>query len=226
MALLIDTLDELNESMFYSRPIPESKRRKLAGLVAGRQGKPGSYADMFAPLPSEDVIHYRLFTGEHPSPLSALHIIGEECCRSLLLLGVNNQKCETALGRASDSILPLLTKRRHNSERTFPEAFFCCPKCTCGLWRHMSARTDTFSEERLSEGLTALREWRNGKGGWTTFPPYYTLFVLTEVKLRQARNELSYAAKSCEVMLAKMHAPRGKYAQRRVDVLKAVLSIV
>ncbi|OGJ87771.1 MAG: hypothetical protein A2487_15705 [Candidatus Raymondbacteria bacterium RifOxyC12_full_50_8] len=226
MNTLTNALDFINESMFYSRPIPQTQKRNLTALITDRQGKPGAYSTMFAPFPKEDISHYRLFTGESPSPLSAIHIIGEECCRALLLLGIHNHKTTTAISKANEVIVVNHLQRKRNPKQTFPKAFFCCPKCTCGLWRHYSARTNATAEKVLSDGMKALKQWRNGKGGWTQFPAYYTLFTLLEIDMPQARKELTYAAKSCEATITKLRAPRGTYAQRRVDVLKRVLSLV
>ncbi|MGO9203940.1 MAG: hypothetical protein ACLQM8_25750 [Limisphaerales bacterium] len=43
------TLDSVAESLFFGNPMPEPRRIAAAKWIAGRQGLPGSYADMFAP---------------------------------------------------------------------------------------------------------------------------------------------------------------------------------
>ena len=228
MQSLINTLDEINESFFYSRPISKENKRKYSNLIASRQGQPGAYSKMFfAPTANDDMSHYKLFTGETPSSLSALHIVGEECCRALLKLGVNDSKSKLALEKASSSVLDSYSRyRTRTGKRSFPTAFFCCPKCTCGFWRHLSARVDDQSEKYLSDGMEALKSWRNGKGGWNMFPQHYSLLALTEMDSKKAKAEMKYTAKFCENELSKAKRVIGKFSERRIDVMKKVLELV
>ncbi|MBL8026238.1 MAG: hypothetical protein JNL74_07495 [Fibrobacteres bacterium] len=228
MRSLINVLDEINESFFYSRPITKENKRIFSNFIASRQGQPGAYNRMFfAPTADDDMSHYKLFTGETPSRLSALHIVGEECCRALLKLGVNDSQSKLALEKASSSVLGAYSRyRTRTGKRSFPKAFFCCPKCTCGFWRHLSARVDDQSEEYLSDGMDALKSWRNGKGGWNMFPQHYTLLALTEMDSKKVKAELKYAAKFCEEELSKVKRISLKFPQRRLEVMKRVLELI
>ena len=102
---LAGTIDAVNEALFFGRQIPEGEARRVAAWVAGRQGLPGSYARMFAPTPRDRAHGIRLFTGERISSGAATgHILGEEACRTLLLLNADVAAARDALDRATRSM--------------------------------------------------------------------------------------------------------------------------
>jgi hypothetical protein len=121
LALLQDrslaaTLDAINDALFFGRRIPKAEAARAARWVAGRQGLPGSYAGMFAPTARDYSGGIRLFTGERVTSGAATgHILGEEACRALLLLGAGGRGVREALGRAIDSMDDRLS--RSESER-------------------------------------------------------------------------------------------------------------
>ena len=95
------TIDALNDAFFYKKLLAPEDKLEVARWLADRQGKPGSYAGMFAPAEA-DYREARLFTGEKINSAAATqHILGEESCRALLLLDVPDSDIKDRLFRAS-----------------------------------------------------------------------------------------------------------------------------
>jgi len=110
---LAGTIDATSDALFFGRRIPRDEARRVAMWLAGRQGLPGSYAGMFAPMPRDCAQGIRLFTGERISSGAATgHILGEEACRALLLLDTDLAEARAALVRATRS----MDKRLSQSE--------------------------------------------------------------------------------------------------------------
>ena len=102
---LARTVDAVNEVLFFGQRITESERRRVARWLASRQGLPGSYAGMFAPTARDFENGIRLFTGEQiTSGAATSHILGEETCRALLLLGTDIEEAQAALQTAVRSM--------------------------------------------------------------------------------------------------------------------------
>jgi hypothetical protein len=85
------------------------------------------------------------------------------------------------------------------------------------LWRHLAAGGLTNAEVRLTEGLRTLRQRRDSKGKWKSFPFYYTLLALSEMDIPQAVEEMRYAAGACERDLKR--PPKNDVFNRRRRVL-------
>lgn len=110
---LAATVDAVNDALFFGRRIPREEARRVAVWLAGRRGLPQSYAGMFAPTPMDFSRGIRLFTGERISSGAATgHILGEEACRTLLLLDAGVPQADEALAQASRS----MDKRLDQSE--------------------------------------------------------------------------------------------------------------
>jgi hypothetical protein len=102
---LAATLDRVNEALFFRRRIPRTEAQQVAHWLAARRGLPGSYAGMFAPTARDLASGIKLFTGEPISSGAATgHILGEEACRALLLLKIDEPQVSTALARANRSM--------------------------------------------------------------------------------------------------------------------------
>jgi hypothetical protein len=102
---LANTIDAVNDALFFGRSIPNKEARRVAIWLASRQGLLKSYAGMFAPTSNDYAEGIRLFTGERITSGAATgHILGEETCRALLLLDVDIEKVRGALGRATRSM--------------------------------------------------------------------------------------------------------------------------
>ena len=113
---LANTIDAVNDALFFGRRIPKNETRRVALWLAGRQGLSESYAGMFAPTSRDYADGIRLFTGERiTSGAATAHILGEEACRALLLLDADIEQARLALGRATRSMDDRL--RQSESER-------------------------------------------------------------------------------------------------------------
>lgn len=217
-------LDTVNEHTFYDIPIPQKTRKAMAALIMSRRDKPGAYAHMYAPFNDADIDRFRLFTGEIPAPRSASHIMGEESIRSLILLDGKSKVVRESIAKASVAVNQSIEECSRKKYR-HPSAFFCCPKCTCGMWRNLAVGGLPRAEERLHNGMKALRGYRDGKGGWRQFPFYYTLLTLLDIGSPLARAELKYASGRCKRELGGTFVARNKYSRRRQDVLERALGV-
>ena len=104
------TLDALNEAFFYGKVLAPDEKQQAAFWLSARQGKPGSYAGMFAPTEQDLREGIYLFTGEKiTSKAAAKHILGEETCRALLRLDVPNDDVKESLYRASIGMIGRLS---------------------------------------------------------------------------------------------------------------------
>ena len=212
------TLDALNEAYFFQRSIPSSQKEQVAKWIAGRQGKHGSYANMFAPTDDDFNSGIELFTGERVHSRAATgHILGEECCRSLILLGVHSGGVDDALSQASLGMM----NRLNTSKR--PSGMYCCGTCTPALWRHLAVGGLKDREAWLSAGMNILKSRRDGEGRWKAFPFYYTILALIEINLPTAVEEMRYASQVCERYLRR--PPKDdKYSYRRHALVERVLT--
>jgi len=207
---LAATLDALNEAFFYERPLTNAERREAARWIAGRQGLPGSYAEMFAPTENDFATGMRFFTGETlPSSGGTAHVLGEEACRALILLDVKEAAVQDALRRATEGMLTRLGKERGACRGTY-----CCGKCSVAYWRHLAVGGLDHAERRLAAAMKALKARRQDDGRWRTYPFWYTMLALTEIALPAARRELKYAAPACERAL-KRRTEADPFAARR-----------
>jgi hypothetical protein len=213
---LAETLDMVNEAFFYGQPIPKSQRDKCAKWIASRQGKVGSYANMFAPTSRDFKVGVRLYTGEMVNSRAAVaHILGEEACRALILLDVSALTVRMALQRASLGMLTRLGESRQ-------KGMYCCGKCSAALWRHLAVGGLDKAEQRLTAGIKSLKLHRDGQGRWRRFPFYYTLLALSEIELPAAIKEMRYAAPVLERFLRR--SGRGdKTSQRRRLLAERIL---
>ncbi len=204
---LSQTVDVINESFFFGRPLTKSQKEQAAKWLAGRQGLPGSYGNMFLPA-QNDYQGIRVFTGEKVrSGAATSHILGEEACRALILLDVKNSKVQEALSRGTAWV-------RQNPDKT--TGMYCCGICSCSLWRNLLTGAYKDGEARLIAGMKALKASRKGKGQWRRFPFYYTLLALEEMDHPLAREEIRYAASVCEKNLRRKEKEDVFSLRRRV----------
>ncbi len=102
---LAKTIDAVNEALFFGYRILETESRRVVQWLASRQGLPGSYSGMFAPTPLDFESGIRLFTGEQiTSGAATSHILGEESCRAILLLGTGIVEAQAAMQSATRSM--------------------------------------------------------------------------------------------------------------------------
>jgi hypothetical protein len=224
---LSQAVDETNDAALLGKPLSATRRKTLAMFIAKRQGLPGSYGGLFAPVGDEIAGGYVVFTGERMrAGAGADHILGEEALRALLLLerqappARSRTLASEALRRATEAMEERL------STHPFP-ALYCCMRCGVALWRVFALDGYPHSEERLARGLEWLSGRRDGKGGWTGMPYYYTLSALVEAvdTLPAAVAELSYAREAIEHRLARAAREAEPYATRRRVLLERALDV-
>jgi hypothetical protein len=220
------TLDAVNAALFDRVVLDPEETREVARWIAARQGQPGAYLGMCAPTPQDLATGARVFTGEKlPSNASIRHVLGEESCRVLRLLAVKEPEVTGALERASDSLLLQLVRAQGRGE--YPEGFgkYCCPTCTVGYWRHLSAGGFDSSQTRLAVGVAWLANRREPSGRWTGFPFFYTLLALSGMPQDLGRETLRQTTPLCEKLLERGFSS-DVYGKRRQTLLERVLGVV
>lgn len=219
---LANTIDNLNDAWFYSRPIATDERKEIALWLAGRQGLKGSYHGMFAPTLKDFADPIRLFSGDAvKSSGSKAHVLGEETLRALIKLDVKNDKVAKAFKLGFDAMNGVIQRdeKKRNVEH---QGYFCCPTCTSAYWRAMTVNALSKSKERLSAGMNILKHSRSGTGRWNRYPFFYTLLVLSEMDTDLAGDELEYASTATERFL-KRRPTDDPYYQRRRDIAERAI---
>ncbi|PTX90635.1 hypothetical protein [Opitutus sp. ER46] len=218
---LAATLDSVADALFFRRPISTAERSRAAGWIAGRQGLPGAYADMFAPTRS-DWRGIRLFTGEVVRTGAGVgHQLGEEGCRILTVLKVRNQTVSGALRRAVAGMSAQLAATEQRGHST---SCYCCGTCSAAYWRNLATGLFPEAEERLRRGLQELSRLRTEDGGWSRFPFYFTSLALLEIPDELARRELKYAAPRWERILPRLSRSDRQFDRRRVELGRRLLA--
>jgi len=218
---LANTLEAVNEALFFGRKLIKADRVGAARCIAGRQGLPGAYAGMFAPAEADFRTGIRVFTGERLSTRAGTaHILGEEAIRALILLDVRERPVREALVRAQEGMNARL---RDSEARGYLVGRYCCGICSAAFWRNLAVGGLERAEQRLRRGMRELKERRIGDGKWHTFRFWYTVLALSDVELPAALAELRYAAPVCEAYLRRKQAA-DKYAQRRRAEAQRVLA--
>lgn len=222
MNSLAALVDSIEQKLYFRQRIPARELLAAAREIASRQGLPGSYAGMFAPTKLDLRRGIRVFTGEAVrSGAATAHILGEECCRLLLKLRVEDRLVSVALARAEAG----MRERLNSSERAHARhvGFYCCGICTVSFWRHLAAGGLDSPVPRFRDGLRVLASCRSESGRWNRFPFFYTLLALTELDLPEARKELRWAAPAAERSLKSLRGA-GRYVTRRRAVLEQALA--
>jgi len=215
------TLDSINEDIFFGRKTTRKDREELAQWIAGRQGKPGAYANMFAPMKMDVEKGLKLFTGEViRSSASLRHVSGEESIRVLILLGSRSKAVKESLQKARTGIQTSLKGALEKQKE-----WFCCGTCDPSLWRNIAVGGLPGSEVWLKIGMKTLKAHRDKEGRWNRFPFFYTVLALSEIDTPEAIREMRYAAKSCEKYLRNTKPSRPTTVRRRA-VVEKVLNLV
>lgn len=224
---LAGTLDAVHAALFYDTPLSEQAREEAAAWIADRQGLPGAYAGMFAPTERDYAFGALTFTGEKVSSSAGTgHLLSEEACRALLLLGIDTPEVREALKRARRGIL----HRLEQSEPAGSESgVYCCGTCSVALWRHLLPSRELADARRLEHGLAELNRHRDGAGRWRRFPFYYTLLALSEMTHPAARDEALYAAPVIDRALRRLVRADpdtwSEHDRRRKMVMERVLEL-
>jgi hypothetical protein len=219
---LAETVDAVNEALFFGKNIPPVQKKEIALWLASRQGAPGSYSGMIAPTTKDFETGIKVFTGEPVTTRAGTsHILGEESSKILIKLGVKNKAAVNALDKSNKGFE---TAMKRAVAMGHYEGVYCCGKCTAAYWQNLAAGGLKNQERRLDKGMKALYKFRDGKGRWRRMPFYYTLLVLSEIDSPLAKKELEYAAPGLE-KLSKRFNDKDKYGKRRKKLVEQILSI-
>jgi hypothetical protein len=218
---LYQTVDNVNESLFYHKLISEKEKVSVISWIKKQLGTKHAYANGFGVTDKDLKSEVRLFTGELlVSSASLRHVMTEEASRVLILLNKTVRKPIPELEKANKS---LLTSIRHSEANGKPEGTYCCPTCTVALWRHMNVGGLGSYSRKLPGGLKILKAKRDKQGSWNGFRFYYTLLALHEMDSPEAKRELKYARNRCESVIKKIKQ-KDKFSKRRYDLLEKILN--
>ncbi len=221
---LSETLDSVSDALFWSKPISANDRLSVAKWLAARQGLPGSYAKMFAPTPNEIQNGIKVFTGEKIVSGAAIrHILGEEACRILSILGVGDARVKDAHARAIDGIAERFVLAE---DKGYDIGTYCCGKCSVSYWRNLLVTKIPKKEERIEKGMRELKKRRVGDGNWRAFPFYYTSLALVEIGTEFAKAEMRYAAQKWEKHIGRAQNRGCPYFQRREKIGEEILKVI
>ncbi|MFB3895401.1 MAG: hypothetical protein ACE14V_03760 [bacterium] len=217
------TIDAINEKIFFNQPISGSEKKEVAIWLAGRQGLPGSYAGMFAPTKSDISLGFKVFTGEPVRTGAATrHILGEETCRVLIVLGIKSPEVKKALASATEGIE---SRIMDSVSRGYQIGTYCCGICTDSFWRHLAVggMPQLDPDKWFAAGMKYLHSLQKGDGEWQRYPFFYTLLALNELDTPAAVKELKYAAPKLEQYLKRANQ-KGKYSERRKVLAERILN--
>ncbi len=220
---LANTVNNVSEALLFGKKISEKDKKEVSEFIVNRQGKFGSYANMFAPTEYDLKNDLVLFTGEKiKTGAGKSHMLGEESSRILRKLNVHNKDVEKALKEADEGILSRI--KASQDDPRYVHGTYCCKSCTCSLWLNVSAGGLGKDTEMLKSGLKWLKKFRDGNGRWKSFPFYYTLYVLNEIDLKYSADELKYVAEYLKDK--KLRIVQDKYGKRREFIIKKILEKV
>lgn len=215
---LAETVDNINDALFWDRKISEKDRSLLSKWLSDRQGLPGSYRGLFAPFPSDFRTGFRLFTGEWvKTGAGTAHVLGEEVSQILHKLNPREKSVQNLLSKANQNMVELL-------EQSLPEdaGVFCCGTCSVAMWRNLAAGGLNNTEARIIKGITELKHFRTTDGKYRRFPYYYTLLALSEIDLPLVKEEIVYLAPKMESYL-KRSIKTDKYVERKREIMFRLL---
>ena len=208
---LFNTIDNVSEAILFGFNIPADEKRKVADFIISRKIN-GAHADTFAPTDLDAKRDLELFTGEKiTSRVGKYHMIGEEACRILRKLELSESKVDTALKKADNGLKMQIAKVYDKS-------------CSCGLWLNIASGGLNNDTKFLQSGLTYLKKHRDNKGGWKGFSGYYVLYVLNEMDVHIAIDELKYTGKLVERKLKMKRTEATKYDVRRNYICEQILN--
>lgn len=216
---LYQTIDNVNEYLFYGNTISKKEAGDLIYWISSRLDTEYSYNKSFGVTSKDMKDKVFTFTGERlSSPASMRHIMAEETSRVLRQLSKITGKKVPAIMK-SDKRLLMGVKATEAAGK--PVGTFCCGPCTVGLWRNMAVGGLGSHSKKLTKGIEVLKKFRDGKGAWGRFPFYYTILALSEVNHPTAKNELNYAKDLINRKLNRINT-KSKFSKRKRDLLMKV----
>lgn len=220
---LFQTVDNVSKALLFNMDIDQNEKLEIAYFIANQQGLPNAYANTFAPTDTDFKNDLVLFTGEKiKSRVGKCHMIGEEASRILRKLNVQSEKISNVLQNADKSLSAQIFHYLEDSRYEY--GMYCCKSCSCGLWINLASGGLNNNTDMLKAGLRYLKKYRDNKGSWKGFPGNYLLYVLNEIDIDLAKEELNYAASSIERKLKRSKSNETKYEMRRNFIYEQILN--
>ncbi|MEW5825826.1 MAG: hypothetical protein AB1778_03260 [Candidatus Bipolaricaulota bacterium] len=205
---LVDAVAEANERLLADGL--GERRAEMVRFLLERQIVVGRDAGLFEPTPADDADR-RLPTGERlRTKLATRHILSHEATRILHVAG--GEESAAAVGRARRRIAASCYAAQHCMIGE-------CAASYVGYIRLLNALDPTGPD--LALRVRALHGRRDGRGRWTGLPFYYTLCVLSELRLATAAEEVRYALGATRVERPEGDSPQARV--RRAVVQRAAL---
>ncbi len=207
-------LERINTAYFWGVEWEQAEKSACAAQIAAHYDPRARYLGFSLEPPQMEGL--RLFTGERlRTRIGTLSVLGLEACRTMSLLDVYAPAVQQVLLQVNHRLMPIC----YVNGCILGE----CAHASLALMRYLSVSGLGSAQERLEEHLVKIHLRRDGKGGWTGFPYYYTLLVLSEMPGVLAVNERAYTAARCEKLLRRKAQP-GAISERRVQLLQRVLA--
>ena len=212
---LREVLERADAALHRAGPLPASARAALAGSLLERQIRTGRGAGLFLLSPSDWERGPRLWTGEPiRTKLAAAHVFSQEAARLLLRLGGDDPTIERAVAAAAARLAGTCYAVQHC---TIGE----CATSFVGYLRLLAAIPGEGAQAEIAARVQTLSQHRLGDGRWRRCPLFYTVLVLSELRLPAAEDELLYAREAC-LRAARHNAVEEPYSARRAWLLCAV----
>jgi hypothetical protein len=213
---LQETLWRLEEARYGFRKKSDDTVREALDWILTRQGLPKSYLNLFAPTDKDFLQGLRLLTGELVRSGAALrHIIGEETLRTAIVWGLRSSPTVKQALEGFDQIL------ERGARKT---GTYCCHNCTIAFLRTLAVVKPKEWDEILEKGMNKIRKARTNDGKWHSYPFYYTLLMLSELKTPLAHAELKHANKTAEKLLQRYRGD-DRTSRFRKFALEATLNV-
>ncbi len=210
---LPDLLENINANFFYGAEWTQAEKTRYAAWIASQFDPHARYLGFILEPTQMDGL--RLFTGERlRTRIGALSVLGLEACRAMLLLD--------AYSPAVQQVLMQVNRRLGQVCYANGCVLGECAHASLALMRYLAVGGLGNTQERLDGHLMKMKLKRDGKGGWTGFPYYYTLLVLSEMPVELASDERTYTAERCEKLLCRKIQP-DTISQRRAQLMERVL---
>jgi hypothetical protein len=158
---------------------------------------------------------------KNAAPRHGRQLIGEESCRIIRILDIQTDRVKIALQKAEYGLRNRIGKRIQDPR--YIHGTYCCKSCSCGLWLNLSSGGLNNDRELLIAGIDYLKRLQGNKGKWIGFPYYYTLYVLNEIEIDIALEEMKYAARTIESKLKKNCIENNTYELRRNYICEQIL---
>jgi hypothetical protein len=188
-------------------------RRSLIRALLERQIQSGRRAGLFALAPEDWEHKPRLWTGEPiRTRLAAEQVFSQEAARLLSRLARGDPAVDRAVTMSAARLAETCYALQHC---TIGE----CATSFIGYVRLLAEVLGEAAHAEIAPRVQTLCQHRLRDGRWRRFPLFYTVLVLTELRLPAARDELLYARDAC-LRAVRHNSVDEPYAGRRARLVE------